>query len=489
MNVVQREHPDWPGLTWAAVVRADSRDVDLLHGPLVEARDDWAIEGVWAGPFDEGGFDRTSLVFGSGVRCRGDHVSFVSAGTSIDRLWHVDRGGSRVVSNSLPALLAVSGVRLLDEVPNYPGMLGSLLTTVGRGTVVVPSTVAPIECVYFHNLEWDGRDLREAPKPLDAPSFDAFKVYRDFLVRAARDVGKNAADDARTEPFSLLTTITSGYDSSAASVLAREAGCRRAVTIESARSVVPRSDSGEAIASALGLDCDVYPRGGRDHPRELDFWAATGSVQDANLAVFDYPEPPCLLFSGAAGGRFWTMDVNDLGLGLRTGSNTLGFCEYRLRKGVVHFPVPFCGARRAGELFELSHSAEMSPWVLDGAYDRPTPRRIAEEAGVPREAFGQRKSATQFEESFRWPRRPELQRSYRRYLEARDRSPPPARLGRLAGRLEKYLFFPIRSRIFKRASPYRVWPAASELLFQWANHELAAELEGTGDFRALEEAV
>lgn len=121
MNVVQRELPAWPGLTWAAVVRAGSRDVELLHGPLVGARDGWAIEGVWAGPFEEGGFDRTSLVFGSGVRCRGDHVTFVSSGTNVDRLWHMDRGGSLVVSNSLPALLAVSGGRLLDEVPNTPG--------------------------------------------------------------------------------------------------------------------------------------------------------------------------------------------------------------------------------------------------------------------------------------------------------------------------------------------------------------------------------
>ena len=34
----------------------------------------------------------------------------------------------------------------------------------------------------------------------------------------------------------------------------------------------------------------------------------------------------------------------------------------------------------------------MRPWTLGRAYyDRPIPRRIAEEAGVPREGFGQRK--------------------------------------------------------------------------------------------------
>jgi hypothetical protein len=33
----------------------------------------------------------------------------------------------------------------------------------------------------------------------------------------------------------------------------------------------------------------------------------------------------------------------------------------------------------------------MAPWRLRNGYDRPIPRRIAEEAGVPRPAFGQSK--------------------------------------------------------------------------------------------------
>jgi hypothetical protein len=33
----------------------------------------------------------------------------------------------------------------------------------------------------------------------------------------------------------------------------------------------------------------------------------------------------------------------------------------------------------------------MKPWTLGGEYDRPIARRIAEEAGIPRELFGQQK--------------------------------------------------------------------------------------------------
>jgi hypothetical protein len=42
----------------------------------------------------------------------------------------------------------------------------------------------------------------------------------------------------------------------------------------------------------------------------------------------------------------------------------------------------------------ISQSAEMRPYLIPGSsYNRPIPRRIAEEAGVPREAFGVRKTA------------------------------------------------------------------------------------------------
>jgi len=39
-------------------------------------------------------------------------------------------------------------------------------------------------------------------------------------------------------------------------------------------------------------------------------------------------------------------------------------------------------------------SEEMQPWSIGGDYDKPFPRRIAEEMGVPRELFGQRKMAS-----------------------------------------------------------------------------------------------
>ena len=67
--------------------------------------------------------------------------------------------------------------------------------------------------------------------------------------------------------------------------------------------------------------------------------------------------------------------------------------EFRLRVGFVHLPVPTIGALMTPELRRISRSQAMKPWVVSPNYDRPIPRRMAEEAGVPREWFGQNKKA------------------------------------------------------------------------------------------------
>jgi hypothetical protein len=67
--------------------------------------------------------------------------------------------------------------------------------------------------------------------------------------------------------------------------------------------------------------------------------------------------------------------------------------EFRLRVGFVHFPVPQSHHRLLPDLQRLSASVEMVPWRIGGEYDRPIPRRIVEEAGIPRELFAVEKKA------------------------------------------------------------------------------------------------
>jgi hypothetical protein len=71
---------------------------------------------------------------------------------------------------------------------------------------------------------------------------------------------------------------------------------------------------------------------------------------------------------------------------LGSGSN---LSEFRLRAGIIVLPLAVCGAIHAPAIARLSGAEEMQPWSIGGDYDRPVPRRLAEERGVPRHLFGQ----------------------------------------------------------------------------------------------------
>jgi hypothetical protein len=67
--------------------------------------------------------------------------------------------------------------------------------------------------------------------------------------------------------------------------------------------------------------------------------------------------------------------------------------EFRLSVGFINCAVPFWGARHIHEIVAISRHPSMKPWDVPGDYSRPICRRIAETAGIPREAFGRKKMA------------------------------------------------------------------------------------------------
>ena len=65
---------DLPKLAWMASIPAGSDVATVLHGPYVETRDQFFIEGAWNGRYEEEDFDKTDCVSGSGGRLRGEMV-------------------------------------------------------------------------------------------------------------------------------------------------------------------------------------------------------------------------------------------------------------------------------------------------------------------------------------------------------------------------------------------------------------------------------
>jgi hypothetical protein len=387
---------DWPPLAWLARCRPGERAIDVFHGPRVELAADWFCEAVWDGSFDEGDFDRTDLVFGSGARAReGDGVCFVSSGSTVDRLQSIDSGGSSWVSNSLPCLLRGVGATLDPTYAGYYTDLKSISKGLGRYTRQLATSAGPVRLTYYHNLRWDGTRVIETPKP-PGPSgglFGTFTAYRSFLTGTLGRLTENMQAPSRAEPYHLLGTISSGYDSAAAAALARPYGLTEAISFGSASSGEP--DSGEIIADVLGVRLTILARHAWRAASfaEVPFVAADAKGEDVYFKGAETLLARRVLLTGFHGDRVWDRAARTDADFLRGDQSGLSLSEYRLWAGFLHCPLPFAGGRQAASIRAVSRSGELAPWHTGSYYSRPICRRILEEAGVPRDAFGRWKKS------------------------------------------------------------------------------------------------
>src|SRR2546425_11441924 len=98
-----------PRLAWLAVVERGAVRARVFHGPAVECRDRWMVEGVGDGDFAAGGFYDSPPFFGSRIRVDGDHLLFVPSCALVDLVRYCDDRGRVGGSNNLVRSLALPG--------------------------------------------------------------------------------------------------------------------------------------------------------------------------------------------------------------------------------------------------------------------------------------------------------------------------------------------------------------------------------------------
>lgn len=468
----------WPKLAWVASYSEGSTNITVQHGPCVETSEDWCAEAVWAGDYKKGDFDRTDLVFGSGIRCRDDRAIFVSSGSMHDRLFYCKTGGSWYLSNSFPGLLACAKISLKADYLEYANDIGSIWKGIFKYKRLLPALSDNIHQISFHNLVYDGKHLKEMEKPDVAPHFDGFDAYFNFLIKSANKLKKNFDNPHRNNKIIPLASISSGYDSPAAAVIAQYAGCNKAVTIKGSAGIFGKTDSGYEIAKTLKMKCQIYEDVPDQYKNEITFWAAAGIDLDLNLSVFDYPEPLCVFFSGFLGDKLWDRKHHNFSDKMvNRNPSGYGFSEFRLHKGVFHCVVPSWGARHAEEIYKITISEEMRKWCLMNDYDRPIARRIIEQANVQRGAFATRKKFTTLTKpGFYWPYSKKNIESFRKYLRDLQIQATPNILvplyrffARFGPRLKR---IPCLRRFDARLWSSRFKSKSNKVLFQWANSEL-----------------
>jgi len=396
-----------PKLAWVAEVDRTSGIVTLLHGPLVEVRPNFFIEGVWNGPFQNGGFGDSDCVFGTGGILNEESIRFVTSASTTDYLYYDEDGGQVTVSNSLPLLLAYTRDRLDPRCPDYPLICDSIVDGINNYRRDIPTKGGKVRRLMYRNLDVSREKISESEKRMP-PRFECFEDYRDYLRDNYALIAANARDGARTQSLEILSTQSKGYDSTAVNAIARCHGIDKVFTITKAKSVdylahqdegeLPDDDGGE-ICELLGLPCIRLNR--RAFTKEFDqeylYYCGLHHNQDANLEeISKHISSVSLLLTGTLGEMWYTKAC----LGKRAFLDSElrrwdlgghGMAELRLVVGFIHLPFPYIGARRREDIVNITESSDMDPWRLGKVYDRPIPRRIAEEAGIPRHAFGQSK--------------------------------------------------------------------------------------------------
>ena len=392
----------WPPLAWLAACppgSGGSGAVLVRHGPGVETWPGWFCEAIWDGDYAAGRFDQTDIVFGSGGRVDEEGVTFVGSGTMVDRLHSMnDPGGGALVSNSLVCLLAAVGAEVDVAYGGYRQdfLVGATGGIDGRKPELKTSA-GPVRLTYHHNLRWDGSGLMPIEKPNPPRDFGSFERYRAFLDDALARLAANMSAPDRSQPYRMLGTLSSGYDSPAAVALARPHGLREAISFS--RSKHGTDDSGEPIARPLGIDLTLVDREAWRRVEgfpEVPLLASNAEGEDVLLRGAEPMLSGRVLLTGAYGDIVWGMNrekAESTAQLRRTDTQGTSMAEYRLWAGFLHCPVPFIGARQGRDLQAISRSAEMAAWDVGGEYNRPICRRIVEGAGVPRGAFGVEKKA------------------------------------------------------------------------------------------------
>jgi hypothetical protein len=388
--------PSWPALAWLAQCHRAHNVVTVFHGSGVEVTDDWFAEAAWAGDFDAGGFDRTDVVAGSGGRIRGDELVFVSSASTVDRLQSLERPDGAWVSNSLTCLVAASDARIDESSGRYFWLFRTIVGGMKKYRRLFPTSGGPVTLTYFDNLVWDGTRLITRSKPGLGRDFSTYERYHDFLHSSMVSMAANASAPARHKRFELLSTASSGYDSSTVTVLAKQAGATQVLCFDQARRGL--DDSGEPLARTLGLEPVVVERMAWKAGTlpEVPFIASDSHGGDVFFRGAESLLSGKVLLTGYHGDKIWAKDCHsalDENI-VRGDQSGLSITEYRLRAGMIHCPVSFWGVRQIKDIHRISNLPEMAPWDIPGDYSRPICRRIVESAGVPREMFGMEKKAT-----------------------------------------------------------------------------------------------
>ncbi|ABA58407.1 hypothetical protein Noc_1945 [Nitrosococcus oceani ATCC 19707] len=394
-----RENATIPRLAWCASITKGNDTVVVEHGSWVEQTATFFVEGAWLGDFSKGELHDSEVLLGSGGALRANEVFFFPATYPTERLHSIRNGNVLYISNSFCYLLEASSQQLLGSYGFYETDFFSILQGHNKALTSVPLDEKHQATLHYHDGIAVGHDLvqRRISRPTP-PAFTDYTGYIDYLVKIIRAIYDNATDSARTIQYTPLSSLSTGYDSPACTALVKSIGCTEAVTFADSRHghMEDATDIAKALeVTLLPIEREAYLK--LEQYPEAEFLASGNGGDDVVYAPLSTALEKRIFVKGDFGDGLWkvtTKNVNHHRYGRSTTGGLGGsMSEFRLRVGFLNLPIPLLTMYRRPELNQISLSHEMAKFRLGGWYDRPIPRRIAEEAGVSRQSFGNIKKA------------------------------------------------------------------------------------------------
>lgn len=388
-----------PPLSWLAVLKNNSESILVYAGCAVEVFDDFFVSGVWDGDFEQGDFEHCNFACCTGARLKGDNVMFLTPHHINACIFGIKDNDTLILSNSVSFLLAYTDNCFDPDYYEYDKDF--CCETLGFRNLNPPyHSSTPLlnnkrlNIYSFTKILIDRNHSIKLEKRKSDFQFTSFYNYRKGISVTLNLILSNSNSNKRKNRYGMIATLSRGYDATTCAVLAKESGCDEAFTFN--RPSHYEDDCGTEIARILGYstvhECDGdFAKTNTEYLEAADFASGDSGVLVTFEAYKDLFRNK-LLFCGFQGDEFWGIDhppYDNLYYPIE-GSNSNSY-EVFLQSNTVLIMIPNIGADHASKIYEIALSEEMSPWRLGVKYDRPICRRIVEEAGVPREMFGQKK--------------------------------------------------------------------------------------------------
>ena len=328
----------------------------------------------------------------------GRTLSLIAPSHTADAVYTLERPDGFFASNSLAFLLAGAGIA------DFPiGDIAKPLASLMLGTAdyerrLYSGPLGTLSRYVNAIVAYDPRHGPDERQHYADLRFQTFEEYRDWLVSVIRQAAESYGGTG------MSVYLSRGSSSAACAALAAQVdAAATALCLDRAASGAP--DDGTAIAKALGLQSHLLHRRqrpkspeGKDQIRREEFDEVFEFSVGLGLADEFLRAPAELLagrtvLTGFHGDRLWGLGAEPGPYLARADIAGASLGEFRARVGFLHIPVPMLGFRAAARLQAISRSEAMQAWRLGAVTTARSPRRLAEEAGVPRHLFGQEKQS------------------------------------------------------------------------------------------------